>query len=284
MKAITISADSTADIPPEIIRQYGIRIIPSYVTMGDCSYDDWPNLNNNDLFRFYERFHIMPKTAANSPERYRAHFEKLLKEMKPVIHISKSSGISSCWNNAALSELNLDGVYVVDSKNLSGGSGLLTLIAAKSDLDDPRALSAMLEEASTRIDGSFIIETLEYLKKGGRCSSVSALGANILQLRPQIIVENGTMHVGKKYRGRYDKCVLSYIEDKLMDPEQYDPEMIFINHSLADSDLLKRVVECVKEKQYFNQIVEYPVTAGIACHCGPNTIGMFFLKKTGLGC
>ena len=163
--------------------------------------------------------------------------------------------------------------------NLSGGSGLLTLLAAESELEAPAELCARLEEARARIDGSFIIETLDYLHSGGRCSALSLLGANALRLRPQIVVEDGTMHVGKKYRGNYKACVFRFIDDKLRDIEQYDPERMFITHTITDRQLLQEAKAYCQQRSYFRQIIEHPASAGIACHCGPNAFGLFFLKK-----
>ena len=198
MKPYIISADSTLDMPEELLRKHDIRVIPSYVTMGDRTVDDWPDLTQQQLLDYVKQTGKLAKTSAANPLDYENWFRKLLEEGRPVIHVAKSAGISSCYENACMAARELENVWVVDSKNLAGGTSMSILAALKTDLEDPAQVVAFMEAYRERIEGSFIIETLEFLRKGGRCSTLAALGANILKLRPEIVFDNGIMRVGKK--------------------------------------------------------------------------------------
>lgn len=279
MKSITLSADSTMDMPASMIAEIDLRVIASYVTMGDQTLPDWPDVSQQDLLGYVKRSGKLAKTSAANPSDYETWFRKLAEEGKPVVHIAKSSGISSCYENACIAAREVENVYVVDSKNLAGGSALLILEAANSDIEDPEALCRHLEAYRERIDGSFIIETLEFLRKGGRCSTVAALGANILRLRPEIVIDNGYMHVGRKYRGAYRKCIYDYLNDKLSDLHQYETDRLYVNHTMQDPALLKELLDWLREKTGCKELIEYPASAAISTHCGPNTFGVFMIRK-----
>ena len=278
MKPI-FSADSTFDMPPDLIAEYDIRVIPSYVTMGDRTVDDWPDLTQQDLLDYVRRTGKLAQTSAANPSDYETWFRKLLTEGRPVIHVAKSSGISSCYENACMAARELDNILVFDSKSLAGGTSMPMLAALRSDLTDPAALVALMEDRRDRIEGSFIIETLEFLRKGGRCSSLAALGANILKLRPEIVFDNGIMRVGKKYRGVYRKCVYEYLDDQVAKLPQYETDLIYMNHTIQDPAFLEELKAYVREKTGCRELIEYPAGSAISTHCGPNTFGMFLLRK-----
>ena len=279
MSRIIITADSTLDMPPNMLRTYGIQVIPSYVRLGGESFPDYPEVTQHDLFSFYEKTRTIPQTAAASPWDYTSFFKQFSAGDCQIIHISKSSGISSCYNNALLAAKDFSNIRVVDSKNLSGGSGLIALIAAQSDLSDVAARFDYINKIKDAVEGSFIIETLEYLQKGGRCSTLSMLGANALKLRPEITVKDGLLQVGRKYRGSYGRCITAFINDRLSDLTRYEPSEIFVSHSVTDKKLLDEAYEMIEQKHYFKRITVWRAGAGIACHCGPNTFGLFCIKK-----
>ena len=281
MKPYIISADSTLDMPPELLKEHDIRVIASYVTMGEKTVDDWPELTQQQLLDFVRRTGKLAQTSAANPEDYGNWFRKLLAEGRPVIHVAKSSGISSCYQNACMAAQELENVWVVDSKNLSGGSSMTILAALKTDLEDPAQVAAFMEEYRERIEGSFIIETLEFLRKGGRCSTLAALGANVLRLRPEIVFDQGIMRVGKKYRGAYRKCVYEYLDDQLAKLPKYETDLVYMNHTLQDRDFLEELKSYVKQKTGCRQLIEYPASSAISTHCGPNTFGVFFVRKSG---
>lgn len=280
MNQTIITADSTFDLPPPLAEELNIKIIPSYVRLGEIIYDDYPKIGQADLFAYYERTRELPQTAAANPNDYLQFFSHLSFGGNAVIHIAKSSKISSCYNNAALAAGALNNVYVVDSKNMSGGSAMLALAAAKQARNlPPKELVDYLCAYRERIDGGFIIEQLEYLHKGGRCSSVAALGANALRLRPGIQIRDGKMTVARKYRGSYEKCVLRYIDERLSELDNICPEYLIISHSIQDSALLNRACARIKAKGFFEKVIAWPVSAGIAVHCGPNTFALFYTTK-----
>ena len=279
MKNLILSADSTMDMPAEMIDRIGLRVIASYVTMGDRTVEDWPDVSQEDLLGYVRRSGKLAQTSAANPADYETWFRRLAAEGKPVVHIAKSSGISSCYDNARIAAEEVGNVWVVDSKNLSGGSALLILEAASCGIEDPEALCSHLEAYRERIDGSFIIETLEFLRKGGRCSTVAALGANILKLRPEIVIENGFMHVGKKYRGVYSKCVYDFLNDKLAMLDSFQTDLVYVNHTIQDPAFLKELLDYLREKTGCRELIEFPASAAISTHCGPNTFGVFFVRK-----
>ena len=279
MKPYIISADSTLDMPFALIEQHDIRVIPSYVTMGERTVDDWPELTQKDLLDYVRQSGQLAKTSAANPDDYAQWFRKLRAEGRPVVHVAKSSALSSCYQNACVAAQELDQVWVVDSKNLAGGTSMSILAALRSGPDDPAGAAAFLEAYRERIDGSFIIETLEFLRKGGRCSTVAALGANILKLRPEIVFDGGIMRVGKKYRGAYRKCVYEYLNDQLAKLPGYETELVYMNHTLQDPAFLEELKSYVKEKTGCRELIEYPASSAISTHCGPNTFGVFFVRK-----
>jgi len=279
MKSYILSADSTLDMPPELIARYDIRIIPSYVTMGEKTVDDWPELTQKDLLDYVRTSGQLAKTSAANPDDYEKWFRKLRSEGRPVVHVAKSSGLSSCWQNACMAAQEVGEVWVVDSKNLAGGTSMTILAALREGPDEPAAAAAFMEAYRERIEGSFVIETLEFLRKGGRCSALAALGANILKLRPEIVFDGGIMRVGKKYRGAYRKCVYEYLDDQLAKLPGYETDLVYMNHTLQDPAFLEELKTYVKEKTGCRELIEYPASSAISTHCGPNTFGVFFVRK-----
>ena len=279
MKPYIISADSTLDMPEDFLKLYDVRPIASYVTMGDRTVDDWPDLTQQDLFDYVRLSGQLAKTSAANPGDYERWFRKLTAEGRPIIHVSKSSGVSSCYQNACIAAQEVGNVWVVDSKFLAGGTSMTILAALRADLKTPDEVVAFMEAYRERVEGSFIIETLEFLHKGGRCSTLAAMGANILKLRPEIVFDNGSMRVGKKYRGVYRKCVFDFLEDLLVKLPDYDTDLVYITHTIQDPAFLEELTTWVREKTGCHQLIEYPASSAISTHCGPNTFGVFFVRK-----
>ena len=280
MSNFIITADTTMDLPMEVIERLNIHPIVSYVSLGGENLADWPDITSKDLFDYVAKSGQLPKTAAANPTDYEDVFRKLRAEdSRPIIHIAKSSGISSCFENAVLAAREIPDVYVVDSLGLSTGSGMLVMMAAESDKTDPAELVAELDEFKSRIECSFIIETLDYLYKGGRCSGLAALGASILKLRPEIVLENGKMHAGRKFRGPYEKCLYTFIDETFRDLNRFEPGILYVNHTMQDRTLLEALIRHIKDMNYFEDVREFTACAAIATHCGPNTFGMHPVRK-----
>ena len=280
LKKVKITADSTCDIPEEILKKYDITTIPLYVNLGDKSSRD-SEVTENMIFDYYKKNHKLATTSAINIIDYNSLFSKYLNEGNEIVHISLSSEISSCYQNACLAADEHDDVYIIDSKNLSSGSGLLVLLAA--DLAN-EGLSAKeiyneLIKAKNFVNTSFVIDTLEYLHKGGRCSALAVLGANILNLKPCIEVENGKMGVGKKYRGKIDSVLLQYVDDKLKNLEDIKNRRIFITSAGVDDDTVNKIKEKIKSLNTFNEIIISTAGSAITCHCGPGTLGVLFINN-----
>lgn len=279
--ATAITADSTCDISPVLYKRYDVTMVSLYITLGDKTYRDGVDITPKDLFEYVERTGELPKTAAPSPEDYRAAFERLTAEGKGVVHFSLSSEMSASYSNACRAAKEFENVYVIDSRSLSTGSGLLVVKAAElAALGLPaKEVASRIEALVPQVEASFVIDTLTYLHKGGRCSSVAALGANLLHIKPSIEVREGRMQVSKKYRGTLKRCLNDYIRDRLEDRADIDPSRAFITHTVQDAALVEHVKKVVLNTFPFAEVLITDAGGTISSHCGPNTLGVLFLRK-----
>ena len=280
MERICIAADSTFDMTPEMVQQYGIAISASYVRMDDTDYLDYPDLKQSDLFDYFRRTKKLPQTAAANPNDYATLFRQCLENHDAVIFIAKSSGMSSCYANAVIAADEMENVYVIDSLSISSGSSLLAMEAVRlKETMDAKELVEHLIAYRDKIIGSFIIETLEYLHEGGRCSTLAYLGASALQIRQSINIRDGKLVVGKKYMGTYKRALKEYIETTLAQHEQMESSVVMISHAIQEDELLSSLIDQIKRLNYFEQIISLSVCAAVACHGGPNAFGLFFVQK-----
>ena len=278
---VKITSDSTCDLSREQIEKYGIEIMPLAVAMGEKNYRDGVDIRPDEIYAHVSKGGELPKTAANNIADYAEVFGKFAKEYDAVIHLNISADFSSCYQNACLAAEDFENVYVVDSRNLSTGHGLLVLKAAELAESgmDAAAIAEVLRETANRVDASFILDQLEYLKMGGRCSAVAVLGANLLKLKPCIEVKEGKMGVGKKYRGAFAKCLKDYITDRVGGREDLDMDRVFVTHSGISQELLDLAVETVKELQPFKEVCVTRAGCTVSSHCGPSTIGVLYIHK-----
>ncbi len=282
MSAIHIIADSTCDLSPAQIAQYHIQIIPLYVTLNDKSFLDGIEIKADDIFRHVADGGDLPKTAAIPVATYLQYYEEALKDNDTVICLTIGSKFSSCYQNACIAAEGNDRVVVIDSANLSTGFGHVVLQAAQKAAEglSHSAVAAYLQEhIIPKVDASFIIDRLDYLHKGGRCSTVAALGANMLKLKPCIIVQNGEMRVAKKYRGNYSACVAQYVNDRLNGTAEPQKDLIFITHTQAEQAVVDAARKAVSANAVFDSVVETVAGCTISSHCGPNTLGVLFIRK-----
>lgn len=282
-KPIILSTESTCDLGEELIAQAKANILPFHVILGDDVYSDGVDLVPDDIYRVYGEKNILPHTAAINIEEYTDWFRQWTDRGLEVIHISLGHGISSSCNNARLAAEELEGVYVVDSGNLSTGIGLLVLEAAdRIAAGLPAAqIAGELNEVRSRISASFVLDTLEFLHKGGRCSSLAMLGANLLKLKPCIMVDNtsSAMTVGKKYRGTLEKALEQYVADQLQGRTDLDKKRVFITHSGISEERIALVRSLVEKYAQFDNIYVTRAGCTISAHCGPNTLGVLFITK-----
>ena len=281
MSKIKITCDSTCDLTQEIYEKYNIEVLPLGVTLGEELYRDGMDVTAPKVFDYVAETGILPKTSALSMGEYLEVFQKYVDDGYTVIHINLSSEFSSCHQNAKLAAEELGNVYPIDSRNLSSGSGHLVMAAAELTAEGLSAdeIVARLEEMKERLDVSFVLQTLDYLKKGGRCSGVVALAATALQLRPEIVVVEGSMKVGKKYRGSMEKSITDYVKGRLAGRDDIQHNRIFITHSYVPSEIVDKVKVLVAELQPFAEIIETKAGCTISSHCGPACLGVLFFKK-----
>ena len=282
MAKIIISSDSTCDLSAELKERYGVKILPLGVTLGTNVYRDGFDITPDDIYAHYDKTGELPKTTAANVGECADFFAELKKDCDAVIHFTISSDMSSTYNNSCIAASELENVYVIDSKNLSTGGGLLVVAAAEMAKDgmEPAAIVEQIEKLKPCVDASFVIDNLEYLYKGGRCSALAMMGANLLKLKPCIEVKNGVMGVGKKYRGTFSKVVEEYVEERLQNVDDIDTSRIFVTHAGCDPELMETVVNKVKEKGIFKEVFFTRAGCTVSSHCGANTMGVLFIHKS----
>lgn len=278
---IKVSADSTCDLSPELIETYDIGITPLYIVRGEEALRDGIDITPQDIYDYVENSNDVCSTAAVNMTDYAKVFRQWREEYDAIVHFTISSEMSACYQNAVLAASDLTEVYVVDSRNLSNGIGYLAIQAAQLAHSGVEAgeIKRILDERKEKLEVSFVLDTLEYLRKGGRCSTVAALGANILGLKPCIEVKDGKMGVGKKYRGTTVKCLCKYVEDRLKDRDDIDYERMFIVNSGMDPDIVQQVEQKIRELGPFQEILHNKAGCTISNHCGPNCLGIMFCRK-----
>ena len=277
---IRITADSTCDLSPELVRKYNIGITPLSVIIDGQVFHDGVDVTPRDIFRASDAGKSVRTAAVNTYE-YREFFEEQIKDYDQVVHVCISSEFSTCYSDACEASAKMDNVFVVDSRNLSTGSGLLVLEGAEMAAKgvDGAEIARKLQERTALVDASFVVRTVEYLRRGGRCSGMEALGAKLLHIRPSIVVEDGKMHPGEKYRGRYEHYLKHYIEDTLANDSTIDFNRVFITHSPSEEGLVSFAIEKVKSYGLFREVLETMAGCTVCCHCGPDTLGILFMRK-----
>lgn len=281
---IRIFADSTCDLSKELIERYDITIIPLFIVMGDKEYRDGIDITRDEIFSWSDANKTTPKTAAPSIQATVDAFDTVLKNGDEIIVFSISEEMSTTANvfRMAAAELNAeDRVTVVDSANLSTGIGLQVIEAAiKASEGLTRAeIEAYLSDLRPRVRASFVVDTLEFLRRGGRCSSVAAIAGTMFNLHPQIDVIDGKMVAGRKFRGKIDMVTRHYAEDLKEDLLKARPERVFITHSGSSREVVEEVRQFLKDLNHFDEIFETDAGGVISSHCGPGTLGVLFVAE-----
>lgn len=279
---VRIYADSTNDLSPEYIKEHDIRIIPLYITMGDRTGRDGVDITADEIFKWAEENKSVPTTAAFSPGDVEEVLQEIKEAKEDAVFIGISRDFSAACQAVSIAAEDLeyaDHIAVVDSRNLSSGIGLVIMEAVK--LRDQganiRQIADRLDDITPRVRASFVIDTLEYLHRGGRCSSVAKVFAGTLKIKPKIIVENGSMRVARKYRGSLHAVIMKYVKDMEEELIQAKPDTVYITHSGVDSSMVDDVREYLKSLSVFNEIIETRAGGIISCHCGPGTLGVLFI-------
>lgn len=279
---IAITCDSVCDLSKEQLLENNIKILPLTINLGDDSYQDGVDINPDKIFEYVAATKQLPKTSANNEFQYTEFFEEQLKESDALIHFTIGSDISACYNNAAKASKNFENVKVIDSKNLSTGVGLLVLYACKLR-DDGKSFEEIVQKVTARVphvQASFVVERLDYLHKGGRCSAVALLGANILKIRPSIMVENGKMGVHKKYRGKMESVIAEYVKDTLTEFKNYDNTMCFLTYTSATPEMIAAAKKAISENAAFKAVYETTAGSTVTSHCGEHTLGILYFNDS----
>lgn len=285
MKTI-ITTDSSCDLSQEQIKEYGIQILPIYVNMNGEEYKDGINISPEDIFKYVKETKTLPKTSALSIADYQTFFKSIL-DSNPdtnIIHISLSSGISSCCEHAKIATEEFDGkVTVIDGKNLSTGTGLLVLYASKLAQQNVPYLEIVekVEKRVPYVQASFIIEEVHYLHKGGRCSAIALIGANLLKIKPKIQVIDGGMKPTGKPRGKMLSVLKDYVDQTLAEYNNPDKSICFVTHSCIEPEISEEIKKYVESKNIFDSVVVTTAGATITCHCGKGTLGILYINDGG---
>ncbi|MBR1482263.1 MAG: DegV family protein [Ruminococcus sp.] len=279
---IKITTDSTADLSPELLKHYDISVVPLYVVMGDKILKDGIEATPEDIYTFVDETGKLPKTSAPNLNDFLSMFRNWRKQGFNVVHFNISSDFSSSHATARMAAEEVGGVEVVDTRNLSTGSGLLVLHAC--EMAQNGATAAQIAEEcralAGRVEASFVVDSIDYLRMGGRCSSVAALGANLLKLKPCIEVIDGKMVSGKKFRGRIEKVIINYVTERLQNRDDIDKHRVFITHTRCSEEVVEQVRETILQlAPDFQEILETTAGCTVTSHCGPGTLGVLFIRN-----
>ena len=283
MSKIILSADRTCDIGQELQEKYSVNLISYSITLNDKKYMDSVDIFPDDLYAAFRKDGTLPKTSAINPAEYVEYFKPWVDEGYEVIHITLSSAITSSYQSCLLAAEELPGVHIIDSKNVSSAIALLVIEAGERIAKGLPAAQIVEEVSALRSKShcSFVLETLEFMKAGGRCSGVAALAAGVLGLKVCIEVNNetGELRASKKYRGNMDKVLAQYVREQFEKYPEINPEHMYITHSGVSEERLAAVKKQVEETGIFKNIYTSRASCTISTHCGPGTLGVLFLEK-----
>lgn len=283
MSKIRIVGDSTCDLSPELKEKYDIKVIPLCIVMDDVSHYDMVDITPDEIFEWADRNKTTPKTAATDIESAIEFLRPFKEAGEDVIYIGISEDMSTTCNvlRIAKDELEYDRCFIVNSMNLSTGIGLQILRAADLAAEGKTAeeIVELISEARVDVRASFVVDTLTYLARGGRCSAATALLANTLQLKPRIEVKMGKMGVGQKYRGKYGKVIIKYVKEMEEELLKSDKRRVFVTHTRMDDEVVAEIKNYLENLNYFDEVIETTAGGVISSHCGPGTLGVLYYEK-----
>lgn len=280
---VKVISDSTCDLSQELLAKYDVEIVPLHILLGDKEYEDGKSITPDEIYEWSDANNTTPKTSAAGIEQVMEAYRPHLEEGKEIVIFSIASGMSTTYNvmRMAAAELEAeDKVFVIDSANLSTGVGLQVIEAAimAKDGKSGAEIAACIEEIKPRVHASFVVDTLTYLHRGGRCSSVAALAGGMLKLHPRIAVVDGAMKPEEKFRGKMTKVVMDYVKSMEDDLKAADTSRVFITHSGCDAAIIESVKEYLESLHVFEEILVTRAGCVISSHCGPGTLGVLFIK------
>ena len=278
MDKIIITSDSTCDLPVDILREYDVRICPISILLGNEEKFDTVDVTSADVLDFVNKTGILPKTSAVSADRYAEFFKKYVDDGYKVFHFCISSKASSCYEHAEAASKDFEGVYVIDSYSLSSGQGLQILKTAdmiKSGMPIEEIV-AKAKRLNEKVQTSFVVDKLDFLHKGGRCSSVAVIASKIMKIHPSISIVDGALQVKKKYVGALKRSLAQYIDDLAVEYKNYDDTRAVLIHSPSDAELVEYTRSLIESKFNFRTIIDSTAGSTVTSHCGYNTIGLMF--------
>ncbi len=280
-KPVMITTDSTADFSPELITRYGFRTIPLTIRLGDESFYDGDHFTPEDMYKRYHEDGTLPKTASPSIEEFTAFFEQFTGQGCAVVHLDISSELSNTCNAARLAADEMEDVHVIDTRLLSTGIALLAIEAAECRDRGMEAaeIAAHIEDIKEKVSTSFVLDTLEFLWKGGRCSGVTALGANLLKIKPCIVMADGKLDVGKKYRGKMESVYKKYIADMLTGKKIRTGHIFLTESGEIRPEILDELEQLIKDLSGCKEVHRTRAGCTISTHCGPRTMGVLFIEQ-----
>lgn len=281
---VKIISDSTCDLSPELVERYNIDILPLNVLLGDKEYQDGKNITPEEIFKWADENKTTPKTSAPTMDTAVEMIKPYVEEGMEVVCFCISESMSTSGNVMRMVARELeaeDKVTVIDSANLSTGVGLMVIEAAimASEGKSSSDIKAVIEILKPKVRASFVVDTLTYLYRGGRCSATAAMAGSVLKLHPKIVVENGAMDATKKYRGKLAAVIMSYVKDMEDELKNARNDRVFITHSGCDREIVEGVKEYLRELGIFNEILETRAGGVVSSHCGPGTLGVLFISK-----
>ena len=279
---IRITSDSTCDLTPALLERFHVAVSPLYIIKDGVSYRDQVDITTDEIFAHVEAGGNLCSTAAVSESDYQDFFARQLEGYDGLVHFTISSDMSACYQNACNIAKKFKNVHVVDSRNLSSAQGLLVMEAAEmaeKGTMDAAEIAQAVRALTPKVDASFCVDRLNYLRKGGRCSAVAALGANLLNIKPCIEVREGNMLVAKKYRGHYDHVLKEYVHERLAGNGTLNLKRIMITHTPVGEGIVDMVKQEILACQPFAEILETQALGTVACHCGPHTLGILYMHK-----
>ncbi len=284
MQRVKIISDSTCDLSKDQKEKFGVRIIPLHVILGEDVYDDGVNVTPEEIISWVETHKEAPKTAAPSPEEIIAVFKEELEKYQEIVCFSIASGMSASNSAMHLAAKELkaeDRISIIDSASLSAGIGLQVLEAARMAMDgeNARTIVEHVEKQKPLVRASFVVDTLMYLYRGGRCSGLTAVAGETLKLHPKISVIDGEMKAGKKYRGNIDRVIMNYTKEMEEELLHAQPGRVFITHSPCDAQTRKKVFDYLKGLNHFEDICDTDAGGVVTCHCGPGTLGVLYIAN-----
>lgn len=282
---VLLYADSSIDLSPEIRERYSIHTLPIHIVLNDKTYEDGVDITSQEIFDNYYKTKQLPKTAAINFDDIYSVLKPRVDEGYEIVYISLGSALSSSFRNSTLAAEELDGkVFPIDSCSLSSGAGLLAIEAAER-IEKGMSAKEVAEEVTAlnqKNHASFVLDTLEFMKAGGRCSAATALGANLLGIKPCIKVyneQNGAMNVHKKYRGKFEKVIFDYVDETLNSYDNIRTDRIFVTYSTTENELHERVAQYVRDKGIFKEVFITRASGVISSHCGPGCLGILFMTE-----